>query len=93
MTNLFKAKVTIPQGILVSKVGDETVILNLQNERYFGLDPIGTKMWQALTTTESVQATFDLLAGKFQVDGETLSRDLSAFVEGLHGHGLVEINL
>jgi hypothetical protein len=30
-------------------VGDETVILDLANGTYYGLDPVGARMWQLMS--------------------------------------------
>jgi hypothetical protein len=88
----FTAKVTAPPDVLVSEVGGEAVLLNLENECYFGLDEIGARMWQVLTTADSVQAAFETLLAEFDVEAEQLRGDLTALLEKLESHGLVAIS-
>ena len=42
--------------VLVRVLDKESVLLNLETERYFGLDETGTRMWQLVTTAPSIDA-------------------------------------
>jgi hypothetical protein len=42
-------KVSIPTQVMARTVGDETVILDLANGTYYGLDPVGARMWQLMS--------------------------------------------
>jgi len=85
------ARVSVPPDVLISKVGDESVILDLDSERYFGLDAVGTHMWKALTTSDTVQAAYEQLLGEYEVDAEVLRQDLLNLVGMLRERGLVEV--
>jgi hypothetical protein len=85
------AHVKVPASVLVSNVGEEAVLLNLDSERYFGLDAVGTRMWEALSTHGAVDAAYAALIGEFDVDAEQLRRDLCELVEKLKEHGLVDV--
>ena len=85
------SRVTVPPSVLVSNVGEESVLLNLDSERYFGLDAVGTRMWEALSTHGGVEAAYAELLGEFDVDAERLRQDLCELVEKLKEHGLVEV--
>ena len=41
-------QVEISPEALFQELDGETVLLNLQSERYYGLDDVGTRMWQLL---------------------------------------------
>ena len=56
MTISFSDRVTVPDDVLISQLQEETVILNLDSERYYGLDSIGTRMLAVLTTSDSIEA-------------------------------------
>lgn len=88
----FASRISVPPDTLVSVIDDECVILNLTTERYFGLDPVGTHMWTALTQSESVQAAFESLLSAYNVDAERLRQDLSRLIEQLVERRLVEIS-
>jgi hypothetical protein len=88
----FEQRVTIPPDVLVQELEGESVILNVVTERYFGLDRIGTRMWIALTTLESIEAAYGSLLAHFEVDAERLRQDLESLVAELVGHGLLDIH-
>ena len=87
----FGNRVKAAQHVLVRELEGESVLLNLDSESYFGLDDVGTRMWSVLTTSETVQESFDILVGEFDVSREQLRSDLTALIESLIEHGLVEI--
>jgi hypothetical protein len=85
-------RVSVPADVLIQELQGESVLLNVGTGRYFGLDEVGTRMWAALTTTESLQAAYDTLLAEFDVDGQRLEGDLRNLVEKLVEQGLVEIH-
>jgi len=42
-------RVIVPEHVLVRVLDKESVLLNIETERYFGLDETGTRMWQLVT--------------------------------------------
>jgi hypothetical protein len=91
MTISFEARVSIPADILVSELAGESVILNLNSECYFGLDQVGTRMWTALTTSESIQAAYDGLLAEYDVSEGQLKQDLTELLSKLLDRGLLEV--
>ncbi len=90
LTIPFTTRVTVPTEILFRQIESESVLLNLQNERYFGLDEVGTRMWTLLTTSDSIQAAYDALLGEYEVDAELLRRNLQDLLAKLIENGLLE---
>ena len=91
MKLLLKNKVTVPDGVLVRDLAGESVLLNLNSESYFGLDEVGTHMWAVLTTSPSIEAAFDILLIKYEVEPVQLRNDLHSFVEKLVNLGLLDV--
>jgi hypothetical protein len=91
MTISFSDRVTVPDDVLISNLQEESVILNLDSERYYGLDDVGTRMLSVLSTSNSIEAAYKLLLEEYDVDGEVLRRDLLSLVEQLIDQGLVSI--
>lgn len=91
MTISFAKRVSSAKESLINVIDGESVILNLKNERYYGLDGIGTSMWDALTTGTSIQAAYERLLNEYEVDGEVLRQDLTHFIEQLLERGIVEL--
>ena len=75
--------------VLVQRLDDELVILNLKDERYFSLDKYGAKFWEAIEEHEEIEKVQEALAEKFDVSNEKLTSDLSEFIQQLLSHGLV----
>lgn len=88
----FSDRVKVPDGVLISNLQEESVILNLDSERYFGLDGVGTRMLSVLTTSDSIEAAYGVLVEEYDVDRHALRDDLAALVENLVAQGLVEVS-
>lgn len=91
MTISFSDRVRVPDDVLISNLQEESVILNLDSERYYGLDDIGTRMLSVLSTADSIGAAYELLLEEYDVDGKVLRRDLLSLVEQLVAQGLINI--
>ncbi len=88
----FTTRVSVPTHVLMRDIGGESVILNLNSERYLGLDAVGTRMLTVLSTSQSIQTAYEVLLAEYDVDGELLRSDLQDLIEKLLEHGLVEIS-
>jgi hypothetical protein len=87
----FSDRVRVPDDVLISRLQEESVILNLDSERYFGLDDVGTRILSVLTSSESIEAAYTSLLAEYDVDGHALREDLLALVESLAQQGIVEV--
>lgn len=81
--------IQISPNVLFQEIGGEAVLLDLNSEAYFGLDKIGTRIWQLIHATGSRQTTFDTLREEFDVSPEQLAHDLSDWLEKLSVAGLI----
>ena len=91
MTISFADRVKVPDDILISTLQSESVILNLNSESYFGLDEVGTHILSVLSTSNSIQAAYDVLLDEYEVDAEVLRQDLASLIERLAEQGVVLI--
>ena len=89
MTISFSDRVTVPDDVLISHLQEESVILNLDSERYYGLDDIGTRFLSVLTTSDSIETAYDRLRHEYDVDPQVLRADLVALIEKLIDQGLL----
>ena len=78
--------------VLFQEVSGEAVLLKLGSETYFGLDPIGTRIWALLTADARLQRAFDILCDEYEVETVMLERDLLSLVERMAEAGLVEVS-
>lgn len=61
----------------------EAVILDLNAGTYFGLNPVGTRIWRLIAEKGALQAVFDALCAEYDAAPETLEHDLLALVSSL----------
>lgn len=70
---------------------EEACILNLKNSVYYGLDPVGARVWELLRAPHTVSDILNTLLLEYDVDSEVCQRDLFELLENLHGEGLIEL--
>lgn len=86
-----KDRISAPAHVLVRFLDRESVLLNLETERYFGLDETGTRMWQLLTASPNVDAAYQELLAEFDVEPELLRHDLTDLLGRLMENGLLQV--
>lgn len=74
-------------------VGQETVILNLASGTYFGLDEVGSRIWQLVTDGATLAEICETLLTEYAVPRETLLNDLFELVGNLQERGLVQVQV
>jgi hypothetical protein len=77
--------------VLFQAVGNEAVLLKLASENYFGLDPVGTRIWMLLNEDPGLKRAFDILSDAYEVEPAVLERDLLSLVERMADAGLVVV--
>ena len=83
--------VAIPPQVMARTVGDETVILDLASGTYYGLDPVGARMWQLMTDGQTLAAVCETLLDEYEVTREALEGDILRLTEELRARGLVSL--
>jgi hypothetical protein len=89
MTAALTQIVHVPDDVLFRELQGEAVILNLASSTYYGLDAVGTRIWQLCEAHGSLQAVLDAMQREFDAPGETLQSDLLTFVDDLLARGLL----
>ena len=84
-------RVTISRHVMVRQLGDESVMLDMASGYYFGLDPVGARIWQLLSQTSSCAGIVERLAQEYDVTPERAESDLVRFVEELKANGLLSV--
>lgn len=81
--------ITISSDVMARQVGDETVLLHLASGSYYGLDPVGARVWQLLSDGRTPQQACEQLLQEFEVTADVLEVDLQRLIGELLAHGLV----
>ena len=83
--------ISIPEAVYTQDIDDETILLDIESGHYFGLDPVGTRMWQLLRQHGALRPAYETLLTEYEVAPERLETDLLALTEKMIEKGLVEI--
>ncbi len=82
-------KIEISSEVLTQEVGGETVILDLKSESYFGLDEVGTRIWQLLQEQEDIQTITATMLNEYDVKEEQLEKDIQNLLTKLNKAGII----
>lgn len=72
-------------------LGKESAILNLKSSIYYGLDPVGTMLWNLLREPRPIGELREALLREFEVEPERCERDLFDFLARMREEGLIEV--
>ena len=69
----------------------EAAILNIKNGVYYGLDPVGARIWNLMQEPRAVSEIQNTIASEYDVEPERCARDLFGLLEKLLAEGLIEV--
>lgn len=84
------SRVRIEEEVVYRDLEGEAVVLNLKTGRYFGLDPVGTRIWQLLPD-HSLREILRLLVAEYNAGEQQIREDLFRLVEQLRDKQLVRV--
>jgi hypothetical protein len=65
--------------------------LDLKSENYFGLDAVGTRIWQLVRDNGDVQVILETILDEFDADEARIRRDLEALLSEIADLGLITV--
>jgi len=77
------------ENVIYKAVGEELVLLDLERGIYYGLDPVGARMWQLLASGSSIETVVEAMLDEYDVEREQLQADLESLAKELREHGLL----
>ncbi|HTV60761.1 MAG TPA: PqqD family protein [Verrucomicrobiae bacterium] len=86
-----KSIVVAASGQVSCALGEEAAILNIKSSVYYGLDPVGARVWSLLQEPRSVGEVRDAIVGEFAVEAGRCEKDLLDLLEKMRGEGLIEV--
>lgn len=69
--------------LLFSDMDGETVMMSIKNGEYYGLDEVGSRIWQLLEKPESAETLTEKLIEEYEVTRETCLSDVMEFMNML----------
>jgi hypothetical protein len=84
-------RIAIRPDVLARNVGDETVILDLASGTYFGLDPVGARVWTLSQRGSTLAEICDTLVAEYDVARDQLEADVVRLAGELRAQKLVDL--
>ena len=78
--------------VLFQTLEDESVLLNLKSGVYFGLDSVGTRIWQLLPEHQLLSDIAARIIAEYDVAEDRCEADLLALVGDMERQGLVTVS-
>ncbi len=88
MTNTHPAFTAAPD-VVIRDLDGEAVVLDLSTGTYFGLNDVGTRMWQLVEQHGTLAEVLDALAQEFDAPIERIEADFREFIALLVTRGLL----
>ena len=85
------ASAAVPDHVLTQEIEGQTAILHLTSDCYFGLDDVGTAIWQAVTSQPTIGAAIEHLESLYDVEHDRLSADVMELLGRLVENDLLEL--
>lgn len=79
----------IHPSVICRELSGETVLLNLESGVYYGLDAVGTRVWQLLQQGKTIASVCDVMIEEYDVHQDVLREDVSRLVGELQERGIV----
>ena len=69
----------------------EAAILNIKSGVYYGLDPVGARIWTLVQEPRKVAEIQTAITEEYDVEPERCARELTGLLEKLLEEGLIEV--
>jgi hypothetical protein len=69
----------------------ETALMSVENGKYYGMDPVGSRIWALLEQARPVSAICSLVLEEFEVEPSQLEHDVLAFLNDLAQENLIKV--
>ena len=81
--------ITLADDVLFQELDGDAVLLSIKTGEYFGLNPTGAHVWQAVSTGSSLSEALDSLYETYDIDKAVLAEDVVLFLRSLADLGLL----
>ena len=79
--------------ILSAEVEDEVVLMSVEKGLYFGLNPVGARLWDLLDEFVPVQEVCATIVEEFEVTLEQCQEEVLGLLKDMQEEGLIRIVL
>jgi hypothetical protein len=84
-----ESRVVVSPDQVSTGVEDDVVVLSLADSTYYGLNPVGARIWELLAEPTTVGAIVERLMAEYEVERQECETDVIEVVGELVSRGLV----
>ena len=74
---------------LCCELNGEAVILSLKNGKYYGLNPVASRIWELIQAPLSMDEIQDAILLEYNVESEVCEQEVSGFLKQMTAEGLI----
>ena len=86
-----RSVVVVAKDQVSCDLAGEAAILNVKSGVYYGLDPVGARIWNLMQEPRPVAEIQSAITDEYDVEPEQCARDLVGLLEKLLAEGLIEV--
>jgi hypothetical protein len=86
-----KSIVRKKEEIVTAQLGDNAVMMSVDNGKYYGMNEIATAIWDNIENPVGVERLVHILTDQFDVSEERCQTEVVAFLTKLHNESLIMI--
>ncbi|MFY2249349.1 lasso peptide biosynthesis PqqD family chaperone [Priestia megaterium] len=79
------------EGNIVSDMGNEKVMLNIKNGKYYNLGEIGGEIWESISKPTEVNNLVNHIVKKYDVQTDKCEEEVISFLENLYQESLIKL--
>jgi hypothetical protein len=76
--------------VLSSKLDEEVILMSIEADSYFGVDPVGSYIWELLAKNPAtIEELVIMLMDEYEVDENTCKNDVEFFISEMSTRNLI----
>jgi hypothetical protein len=79
-------------GFLTSSLGSETVIMNLENGDYLGLNSVASDIWNLLKEPIAIEKLYSQIINMYNVTEDQCKKEVNDFLKKISEQNMLEIH-
>jgi hypothetical protein len=79
------------EGLFISELDGDTVLMSLHQAAYYGLDSTGQEIWNMIAEPGRVADLCEQLVAEYDVERDTCEQEVCDFLNELNREGLIRV--
>jgi hypothetical protein len=79
------------EDLVASDLEGETVMMSVRSGMYYGLDSIGSRIWQLIEQPRTFSELCDMVLEEYDVDRAQCERDITALLTEMRDEGIIDV--